>query len=496
MGIFDFLKKKEFNKISELEKNINLLKEKNKTLTHQVKITNETIISNNESISKLNKLLEKYNSIINIDKVTIERKEALKKLKESYSKSKTLYDNLEKQIKLYSNAIEPIEFGVYEPIFNYNHSDDYKLKIKQNTEQQKQLFKNNLAITSFEDHVFFNFGYEGFHSAYKKSINDYKKIISIAFNSECDSYISKVRWNNLHLYEQRITDLFYRLNRLSSEFCYFLLRQNNEINSKKYKDYNNFIEDYNKHKILISDELLRLKIEELKLNQELFVKIQNEKEEEKRIRELIREEEKAQKDYAIAQIRISQSENRIIKEISTKKYELSKDSQNNLLKLKIEELEKELERLIEEKKRAISMAQLTKAGFVYIISNIGSFGEDVFKIGLTRRLEPRDRIKELSNASVPFQYDIHALIYSEDAPKLEYDLHKEFENYKVNLVNNRKEFFKIPIDYLENKIIDFNLNCNFIKKTEAIQYNESLKLKNIKKIEVNNRENTHFPNNL
>lgn len=89
--------------------------------------------------------------------------------------------------------------------------------------------------------------------------------------------------------------MFYRLNRLSSEFCYFLLRQNNEINSKKYKDYNNFIEDYNKHKILISDELLRLKIEELKLNQELFVKIQNEKEEEKRIRELIREEEKAQK---------------------------------------------------------------------------------------------------------------------------------------------------------------------------------------------------------
>ncbi|MGV0931013.1 DUF4041 domain-containing protein [Empedobacter brevis] len=495
MGLFDFLKKKEFDEISKLKNKItilntqmfeqknknNTLSEKNEILSNQLKIANEAIMTNDENISRLNILLEKYAPIINIDEFIKEREETLNDLKDSYSKSKILYDTLEKQVKLYSEIVEPIEFGVYEPIFNYNHSDDYKLKIKQNTEQQKQLFKNNLAITSFEDHVFYNFGYEGFHSAYKKSINDYKKIISIAFNSECDSYISKVRWNNLHLYEQRITDLFYRLNRLSSEFCYFLLRQNYEINSKKYKDFNNFIEDYSKHKILISDELLRLKIEELKLKHELQLKIHDEKEEEKRIRELIREEEKAQKDYAIAQIRISQSENRIIKEISTKKYELSKDSQNNLLKLKIEELEKELERLIEEKKRAISMAQLTKAGFVYIISNIGSFGEDVFKIGLTRRLEPRDRIRELSNASVPFQYDVHTLIYSEDAPKLEKDLHKEFEEYKVNLVNNRKEFFKIPMDFLESKIIEFNLNCNFIRKSEAIQYNESLKLKNSKK---------------
>lgn len=105
------------------------------------------------------------------------------------------------------------------------------------------------------------------------------------------------------------------------------------------------------------------------------------------------------------------------------------------LKAQIEKLEQELKEAHERKERALSMAQQTKRGHVYIISNIGSFGEHVYKIGMKRRLEPLDRVKELGDASVPFQFDIHAMIFSEDAPNLENELHKAFSNKKVKCVS-------------------------------------------------------------
>ena len=112
----------------------------------------------------------------------------------------------------------------------------------------------------------------------------------------------------------------------------------------------------------------------------------------------------------------------------------------------IEELEQKLQNALEDKERAISQAQLTKTGHVYIISNIGSFGENVYKIGLTRRLEPEIRVRELGDASVPFHFDIHAMIFAEDAPSLERKLHEVFHSKRVNLVNTRKEFFKVTLE--------------------------------------------------
>ena len=126
--------------------------------------------------------------------------------------------------------------------------------------------------------------------------------------------------------------------------------------------------------------------------------------------------------------------------------------------------------------RAISMAQQTKMGYVYIISNIGSFGEGVYKIGMTRRLDPEDRIRELSNASVPFKFDIHAMIFSEDAPALETLLHNAFEKNKVNKINSRKEFFRISLDEIENLIRESGIKATFIKTPEARDYREGLKL--------------------
>lgn len=119
------------------------------------------------------------------------------------------------------------------------------------------------------------------------------------------------------------------------------------------------------------------------------------------------------------------------------------------------------------------MAQQTKRGHVYIISNVGSFGEDVFKIGLTRRLEPLDRIHELGDASVPFDFDVHALIVSDDAPALERALHRHFLNAQLNKVNPRKEFFRASLTMIRVEVEKLGIQASWTMIASAVQYRES-----------------------
>lgn len=147
----------------------------------------------------------------------------------------------------------------------------------------------------------------------------------------------------------------------------------------------------------------------------------------------------------------------------------------NKLNKSIEEL-KESELSIQEKRK------LTAAGYVYIISNIGSFGENIYKIGMTRRAEPLDRVKELGDASVPFLFDVHALIYSTNAYTLESQLHKAFDNKRVNLINRRKEFFDVSLQEIRKEVLEnHNGTVEFIETPEAIEYRESLQIKGIYK---------------
>lgn len=144
------------------------------------------------------------------------------------------------------------------------------------------------------------------------------------------------------------------------------------------------------------------------------------------------------------------------------------------LNSQIAQLEQNLKDAHEAKERAISRAQETKSGHVYIISNLGSFGENVYKIGMTRRLEPMDRVKELGDASVPFTFDLHAMIFSENAPELENLLHKEFDDRRINKVNYRKEYFKVTLDEIEQVIKDkYEKEVDFIKVSEAQQFRET-----------------------
>ena len=128
------------------------------------------------------------------------------------------------------------------------------------------------------------------------------------------------------------------------------------------------------------------------------------------------------------------------------------------------------------KERALSRAQLTRSGHVYVISNVGSFGEGTLKIGMTRRLDPMDRVKELGDASVPFGFDVHAMIYSEDAPALESTLHKTFSDRRVNLVNMRKEFFLVDLDDVEAAVGESGAEIVFTKAAEAEQYRRTLSI--------------------
>ena len=119
-----------------------------------------------------------------------------------------------------------------------------------------------------------------------------------------------------------------------------------------------------------------------------------------------------------------------------------------------------------------------RAGYVYIISNIGSFGENVYKIGMTRRLDPQERIDELGDASVPFNFDVHAMIFSDDAPALEAALHKAFENRKVNMVNQRREFFNVTLAEIKEVVKkNFDKTVEFIDIPDAEQYRISQKMK-------------------
>lgn len=269
-----------------------------------------------------------------------------------------------------------------------------------------------------------------------------------AFNGKVDSVLSKVKKDNYGTLEQKIKDAYQVVNN----------------NGKAFRN------------AIITEEYLNSRIDELKwavITQELKWK---EQEEQRRIKEQIREEEKAVREFEKA-IREAQKEEETLKKLidkAQKEVSQANDEQKFKFEEKLRELEEKLKIAEDKNQRAISMAQQTKSGNVYVISNIGSFGENVFKIGMTRRLEPLDRIKELGDASVPFEFDVHSMIFSNDAPKLERELHKKFMRLQLNKVNPRKEFFKVTLSDIKDEVEKMGINAKWTMTAEALHYRESL----------------------
>ena len=144
------------------------------------------------------------------------------------------------------------------------------------------------------------------------------------------------------------------------------------------------------------------------------------------------------------------------------------------LQVLVQKLETELADAIDRKAKSIARAQLTRSGHVYVLSNVGSFGEGVYKIGMTRRFEPLERVYELGDSSVPFRFDVHAMIYTEDAPQLENMLHKEFDNRRVNMINLRREYFRVTLEEIQAAVAKYHKPVTFVTTHAAEEYRRSV----------------------
>jgi len=228
-------------------------------------------------------------------------------------------------------------------------------------------------------------------------------------------------------------------------------------------------------------EIEYLFIEAIKIEYEYYIQKERIREEQQAIRNQMRQDAAERKILEEERKKIEQEESKFLNEIDNVKAQLSSTTDE----MKTKQFEERIARLqeqlgdVEKKKEDITKLQKGKAGYIYIISNYGSFGDKVFKIGMTRRSNPLDRIDELGDASVPFRYDVHGLIFSESAPDLEYKLHKHLNNQRINKVNLRKEFFNTTIDELENLVYSLEPSAEFNKTMLAEQYYQSMAVEEV-----------------
>ncbi|MBD9632886.1 DUF4041 domain-containing protein [Pseudomonas sp. PDM19] len=271
-----------------------------------------------------------------------------------------------------------------------------------------------------------------------------------AFNGKVDSILSRSKSDNHGKLEQEIRDAFSLVNHNGGAF----------------------------RNARITDSYLAVRLDELKWAAIVKALKDEEKEEQRRLREQIREEEKARREYERAIKDAAKEEDALRKAMEKvqKQVEAANEAQRAEFEARLQELETKLREAEEKNQRALSMAQQTRSGHVYVISNIGSFGQEVFKIGMTRRLEPQDRIRELGDASVPFEFDVHAMIFSEDAPGLEKSLHRHFLRQQINKVNPRKEFFRLGLEEIRGELETLGVETHWTMTARAHEYRESLRI--------------------
>lgn len=397
-----------------------------------------------KEIKKSSELKNKIDQTIEIlqikykDKnIVFEKIIKIEDLENSYKEKKKIFDNLVKEAAIYDETIQLAELGFYKPHFDYDTSEKYKEQLIQSKRMQREMVSNKTAIYCNKDWAVENSIVKG-----RTFINRGIRLTARAFNNECDAAMIKIRWNNAESIQMRIHKAYKAINKLNKSIS-----------------------------IVISNEYFQLKQKELMLTHEYKEKKQEEKEEQSEIRRQMREELRLDKEIHKA-IKDEEKYQGLLEKAKIDAEKLM-GSKLEKLKEKMALLDKELKAAKIKSERAKSMAQQTKLGHVYIVSNIGSFGEGVYKIGMTRRLEPLDRVKELGDASVPFLFDVHAMIYAEDAPALEKSLHKVFDTDRMNLINYRKEFFKVSLDDIKLQVGKILPDAEFIETAEARHYRET-----------------------
>lgn len=422
--------------LASMEKKLSVTKIQLEKLDQETKNLQELKANAEKISSELSFNTEQLNNIISDMKQTTTAKDIQKK---------NLHELMSK-IDIYTQLEEFIDYGHFEtPEYLHDTSARFAEEIKRVRESQKELIKNKEAVISPDGVT-----PSGDIKTGRKILEGQKKLMLTAFNIESDSLIGKVSPSSFPRTLERIEKLANTIEKSASTLhCGFSI-------------------DY-----------VDLKFQECRLQYQFTLKKKEEQDEQRLIKEQLREEQRAIKEFekAIAEAEKEEQLYKGLLEKARKELQFATDDEKIIAEQRIAELEMQLQEAESKEERAKSMAQQTRKGHVYVISNIGSFGENVYKIGLTRRLEPMDRVKELGDASVPFSFDVHAMIYVEDAPTLERDLHREFTNSRVNAVNLRKEFFRTDLESIRlavEKIL--GVNAEFKTTVLAEEYFESRRM--------------------
>ena len=336
------------------------------------------------------------------------------------------------------------EYGLYRPLYDFATSEGYANRLSQVRAEQKQMIKDKVAAKCS-----INWTVNGDSRRGEAMTRDNIKQIIRTFNIECENVIDRVKFSNIDSMRERINKSYMSLNKL------------NEHN-----------------KIAIEPRYCELKMKELRLAAEYAIKKQAEKEELKRMREEAREEARVAREIEEARQEIAREQRHYAnaqEKLQNQLQRAQNEEQRAAILERLEEVSAEIADLDKALRDVDYREANKKAGYVYIISNIGSFGENVYKIGMTRRLDPMERVDELGDASVPFNFDVHAMIFCDDAPALEAALHRAFDERKMNKINTRREFFRVPLSEIENVVRqNYDKSVDFVRVPPAEQYRRSL----------------------
>ncbi|MGE8515738.1 MAG: DUF4041 domain-containing protein [Alcaligenes nematophilus] len=391
--------------------------------------------------------VEAVRNLVAAEKKSLEEFQAgVVSAEEAFRYSQERLKNVRKEILVHEEIVSLESFALYVPKYDFVNSSEYKIRLDAIREQQKALIKENAAATGSTDWVV-----NGKKSEGKKLVNDIKKLLIRSFNNECDQCVDHVKFNNVERSEARIQKSFETCNKLGMVA-----------------------------NVSLSKEYLSLKLDELHLAHEFQLKKQEEKEDAKKAREDLREQQKLEQEIRAAREKINKERKHFaaaLSSLQTRLEQTPEGQDREGILARISEIQAQSEAIDSEEKAIDYREKNAKAGYVYVISNIGAFGEGVYKIGMTRRLEPMERISELGDASVPFWFDVHAMVFSDNAPALEAKLHEHFSSGRLNKINGRKEFFRADIKEIEDVIRrNYDSAIEVLHEAPAEQYRESLQM--------------------
>lgn len=391
--------------------------------------------------NSLHEMEEYYNDqLVGKDNEISEKEGQVRALKNAYGKLSSLQKEIDDSLSYLDALDAEVLLAEVKPHYDSSlSSDDLKNRLVLLRKDQDEMIRSGKAFIG---------------KAPAKQVREYRakqKQILRCFNTECDLVYSMVTTKNGDASRGKIHKAYELINKLFASYDCSL-----------------------------STQYLAAKLDELNLLLASQVAIEEEKAQRKLIREQLAEEEKVRRELEKKEQAVQKEESQFQQEVSklTGYLQHTKDdAEKQMYITKIQDLEKKLHDLENVKKDIANRSQNTRAGFVYIISNIGSFGPGIYKIGMTRRLEPMDRVAELSSASVPFKFDVHAMIFSDDAPALEAILHRTFADKRVNMANTHKEFFRVSLDEIKQVVLsNHNATVKFIDEPEALEYYQTLAL--------------------